>query len=73
MIELKCIEPAQFKWAALIVFAPKKDKTPQIRFEYSSLDALRSRDPYPRPRLEKSNDSPGKTTVFSTLDAHSEY
>ena len=44
-------------WAALVVFAPKKDGTLQFCVDYRRLNALTVRDTYPIPRMDECIDS----------------
>lgn len=73
MLEENIIEPAQTKWASLIVFAPKKDCTSRIYVDYRKCNVLTKRDSYSIPRTNECIDSLGNTAVFSILDANSGY
>lgn len=67
------IGPAQTKWAAPIVFPPKKDGSLYFRVDYKMLGSLIRRNSYLIPRMDECIDSLGEATVFPTLDANDEY
>lgn len=67
------IEPAQIKWAAQIVFPPRKNGSLCFCNGYRKLNNLNRRDLYPISRKDKLIDSLGEEKVFSTLDAIRRY
>lgn len=58
---------------APLVFAPEKDESFQIFFEYPKVSFVTLRDSYPSPRKDECIDSIGGTAVFQTLGANNVY
>lgn len=73
MLWQKVIEPAMTKWHASIVFAPRKDRSIQFRFDYQKLNAVTRPDSYPILRVHEGTDSLENFTVFFGLDANNGY
>lgn len=61
------------EWVATFLFTPKKDGWLRLFVNYRMLNAIRIRDSYPLPRIVECIESLGEETVFSELDAHSQY
>lgn len=68
--------PAQTKWnfpVIFVVFVPEIDRFCWICIDCRRLNAFTTRDTYPLPRRDNYLHSLCEATLFSTLDAHSEY
>lgn len=66
-------EHAATKAASAIVFLPKIDGRSCSSIVYRQLNAVTVRDSYPIPRMDESTAFFGKSRIFLTLDASSEY
>lgn len=67
MLPQNRIKPAQNKWAAPILFAPKSDGTLRFGVDYRKLNAVSKVDFYAKSRMDECNDFWGKPTVFPRL------
>ena len=67
------IEPACSEWAALVLFAPKKDGKLRFCIDYRKLNSMTVKDTYPLPRMDECIDTLGEAQYFTTLDAYSGY
>ena len=67
------IEPAQSKWAAPVLFAPKKDGKLRFCVDYRKLNTMTVRDSYPLSRMNDCIDSLGQAQIFNTLAVYSGY
>lgn len=72
MLTQNVIDPAQTKWAAQIIFAPRKDGL-HFCVDCTKINADTRRDSYPIPRINECTESLEEATVSSTLDANSDY
>lgn len=67
------MNPPRNNWAALILFAPKKDGSGQFFVDYWKPHAVAKRDSYTIPPMNVSIDSLDEAEIISTLDAISGY
>lgn len=68
MLGEKIIKPATSEWAALILFAPKKDGLLHFGVDYQKLYAVTIRDSYLLPAMDVY--SLGESTVSSTVNVN---
>lgn len=73
MLAMKFIEPSQTKWAALIMFALKKNASLWFRVNYPKLSRVTIQNTYRIPRMDEGIDSLGNATIFSRLEENSSY
>lgn len=73
ILSQKVIEPAQTKWATLLVLAPIKDGSLRSCINYQRLNILISIDWKSILRMDKYTDFLSETTLFLTLSASKEY
>lgn len=69
----RVIEPSQTDWAALIVFAPKKNVSLRFSVDDRKLNAFTKRDVYPILLIKELIDLLVEATVFVRLDSDSGY
>lgn len=72
-IKMVVIEMAETKWAASIVFAPKRDGSLRFVPDYRKVNAVAVRDSYSNPEMDECIDSPCDIKIFSTLNASCGY
>ena len=55
------IEPVMLEWAALVLFAPKKDGRLRFCIDYRKLNSMTVKDTYPLPRMDECINSLGES------------
>lgn len=67
------IDSSNAEWAALVLFAPKKDGRLRFCVDYRKLNRMTTEDSYPLTRIEECIDSLGDASIFSMLDSINGY
>lgn len=73
MLAIDVIEPTQTKWASLIMLWPKEGGPLCFCFDYQNLNAVTIQVLYSIPSVDECIKLLGDATIFSTLDATTEY
>ena len=73
MLDEGIIRHSKSPWMATAVSVPKKSGQLRIRIDYRELNKRTTKDSYPLPLPDEVQDQLARSTVFSTLDLHSEY
>jgi hypothetical protein len=73
MLQQGVIEPSNSPWTSPIVLCKKKDNTVRFCVDYSKLNHVTRKDPYPLPRIDESLDSLGGANFLCRMDLASGY
>lgn len=73
LIEMGHIRESTSPWGALVLFAPKKDRTLRMCIDYQGLNKLTERNEFPLPRIDELLDQLLGAKYFTTLDLDMAY
>jgi hypothetical protein len=73
LLQQGVIEPSTSPWSSPVVLVKKKDGTNRFCVDFTKLNAITVKDPFPLPRIDDMFDSLSDSEYFTTLDFQSGY